>query len=79
MPRQRDSHAVVLGQALSAPAHSQLDLDLMTAVARIEQLAREGPDSCSGLILDRLITCDGPRLRRHVDPDFMQWADDASR
>jgi hypothetical protein len=38
-------------------------LDIETAILRIEQIGQEGSDTCGGLILDRLITCDAPRLR----------------
>lgn len=52
---------------------SALDIDLLTAVARIEQIDREGPDTCGGMILHRLITCDAPRLRRHLSDAARQW------
>lgn len=56
------------------PFSSGLALDLLTAIARIEQIGREGPDTCGGLILDRLVTCDAPRLRRHLPDDVLRWA-----
>lgn len=40
-----------------------LSLDLACVVARLDQLDREGTDSCGGLIFERLFTCDLPRLR----------------
>ena len=44
-----------------------IQLDLATAIARIEQIATlpEG-DSLREFLLDRLIRCDAPRLREHL-------------
>lgn len=53
---------------------TQLDLDLLSAVARIRQLQEEGVETCSGLILDRLITCDMPRLFSHISDEATAWA-----
>lgn len=53
---------------MTTPAGAEdfdLWLDVGSALARIEQLGREGADTAGGLVLDRLITCDGPRLREH--------------
>jgi hypothetical protein len=52
---------------------SELDLDLLSTVARIEQIDREGADTCGGLILHRLITCDAPRLYGHVSKAARDW------
>lgn len=57
------------------PGVSKLDIDLLCAVARIEQIAREGADSCGGIILDRLINCDAPRLRDHASEAARAWVE----
>lgn len=54
----------------------KIELDIASAVARIEQIAREGPDSCCGIILDRLITCDAPRLRRYLSIETLAILDE---
>lgn len=51
---------------------SELELDLMSTIARIEQLGREGPGSCGGLILHRLITCDARRLRGYLSEEAIE-------
>lgn len=55
---------------------TSLDVDLLVAVTRLEQIAKEGPDTYSGLILERLITCDAPRLRRHISDAALAWEAD---
>ena len=55
---------------------SELELDLLCALARLEQIRREGVDTCGGLILDRLLECDVPRLRRHLRPAAIAWAEE---
>lgn len=55
------------------PGVTGLDVDLLCAIARLEQIGREGADSCGGIILDRLVTCDAPRLRRHVSAAALEW------
>jgi hypothetical protein len=57
---------------------SELDLDLLTAIARIQQIEREGVDTCGGIILDRIFTCDAPRLRRHVSASALAWANEVA-
>lgn len=52
---------------------SDLDIDLLTAIVRIEQIEREGVETCGGVIVDRLISCDAPRLRRHVSRAALDW------
>lgn len=50
-----------------------LQLDLATIVVRLEQ-AREQLESSgqvSEWLLDRILTCDLPRLRRHLDPNTL--------
>ena len=53
------------------------DLDILSAVERLEQIRREGVDSCGGLLLDRLLTCDLPRLRALLPKPVRDWADRA--
>lgn len=50
-----------------------LQLDLLTVVARLEQVA----DELAGgsLTAQRLITCDLPRLREHLDAETLAWAE----
>lgn len=52
-----------------------LDLDLLTVIARIEQVNREGAGTAGGIVWERILTCDVPRLRGHIDPDALEWAD----
>jgi len=45
------------------------ELDLLTAILRIEQIADLNPDdTLRESLLDRLVTCDAPRLRRYLSP-----------
>ena len=50
---------------------SEHDLDIACAVLRIEQAAREG-EVMRELLLDRLVTCDAPRLRKHISPEALE-------
>lgn len=50
-----------------------LQLDLLTAVARMRQI-RDEPDS-SELILYRLLTCDLRRLESYLTPETLAWSD----
>lgn len=47
----------------------QLEIDIATAVMRIEQAGRE-PENADWLI-DRLVTCDAPRLRRYLSDEIL--------
>lgn len=47
-----------------------LQLDLATLVARLEQVQAEGGfDQADGIVVDRILTCDLPRLRSHLTPE----------
>lgn len=47
---------------------SRLQFDLVTAIQRMEQIREVSPDSpLGGHLVDRLIECDLPRLREHLD------------
>ena len=48
-------------------------LDLLSAVARLEQAARE--PGTQPFILDRLFTCDLPRLRQYLPPEALEELD----
>lgn len=57
---------------------TRLELDLITTVARICQIARqtlEDPLSVH-LFEDRLLTCDVPRLLGYLSPQARAWADE---
>lgn len=41
-------------------------IDLLTAVARMEQVYRETTPGSLGLVHERIFTCDLPRLRRYL-------------
>jgi hypothetical protein len=44
-----------------------LQLDLATIVGRLEQLESEGiHERVDSVVLDRILTCDLPRLREHL-------------
>jgi hypothetical protein len=46
-----------------------LQLDLATIVARLEQVKDEGGfEQANPIVVDRIITCDLPRLRWHLSP-----------
>ena len=47
-----------------------LQLDIATAVVRIEQAYAE--PEMREFLLHRLITCDAPRLRSHLDAEHLQ-------
>lgn len=49
------------------PEVDALQLDLATIVARLEQVQAEGGwDKACPIVLDRILTCDLPRLREHL-------------
>jgi len=56
---------------VSPDAPTGLQLDLLCAIARIEQVAGE-LESCS-TTAERLATCDAPRLRRYLTADTLAW------
>ena len=47
-------------------------LDMLGLILRLRQIRNEGGLIDSGVIADRVITCDLPRLERHLTPE--QWA-----
>jgi len=49
-----------------------LQLDLVCAIARIEQMA-ETDGAMQALLIDRLNTCDAPRLRSHLTAETLAW------
>ena len=55
---------------------SARDLDILTAVERIEQLGREIEEygDPSARLVDRLVTCDAPRLRALLPAPVVEWA-----
>jgi hypothetical protein len=58
---------------VSAP--SGLQLDLLTAIVRIEQAHRD-PDMAE-FLLHRLATCDVRRLRTYLSPETLAWEENA--
>jgi hypothetical protein len=49
-----------------------LQLDLATLVARLEQVEAEGGfESADSVVVDRILTCDLPRLREHLTPEAL--------
>jgi hypothetical protein len=56
-----------------------LQLDLTSAVARLQQIEQEGGFYGEGglveLLAERLLTCDLPRLRGHIDDETLRWCD----
>lgn len=54
-----------------------LQVDLATAVARLRQIRGDGYDNGHWL-LDRVITCDLPRLERHLSAEARAAVDVAS-
>lgn len=56
----------------TAPAG--LQLDLLTLVARLEQIRDEGGWEANGVVADRLLTCDLPRMRAHLTSETLAWA-----
>ncbi len=55
-----------------------LQLDLLAAVARLQQISDEGGfygDGPVGLFAVRLLTCDLPRLRAYLTPETLAWAE----
>jgi hypothetical protein len=55
-----------------------LQLDLLCALVRIQQLHEElseteGSNAGDNLLWDRIVTCDGPRLYRYLEPATIAW------
>lgn len=48
-----------------------LQVDLATVVARLEQIDHEGWLTSGGVVAERLLTCDLPRLRTHLTPEAL--------
>ena len=51
---------------------TELELDLATVVARLDQLKREGHVYGEWYLLDRMLDCDLPRLARHLTPEVIE-------
>lgn len=47
----------------------QVQIDMATAVVRMEQAWAERDTALGAVLLMRLATCDAPRLRRHLTPE----------
>lgn len=67
-------------RAGTAPAG--LQLDLLTALVRIQQLHEqltetEGSNAADNLLWDRIVTCDGSRLYRYLEPATLKWLEQA--
>lgn len=52
-----------------------LQLDLLSVIARIRQLREEGWFESSHFIWHRIETCDLPRLEGHLTPEVAKWAE----
>jgi len=66
-------------QSFLEPLRVRQDLqrDLTSALARIERaLALPEGDALRCHLLDRLLTCDAPRLRSHLTPDWLARLDE---
>lgn len=60
------------------PAQDQIDI--LTAVARLEQIGEQRDDEVMvDLLLDRLVTCDAPRLRALLTAETLEWEREAMR
>jgi hypothetical protein len=64
------------------PALAGLQLDLLTAILRLEQIGAElgkhttaGQDLAEYLLTERVIKCDVPRLRTYLEPDALAFED----
>ncbi|MFL6112311.1 MAG: hypothetical protein ACJ786_13290 [Catenulispora sp.] len=55
---------------------SQLELDLATVVARLQQLRDEHGEDMQAFLVHRLTTSDLPRLRGHLSPELAAWIDE---
>jgi hypothetical protein len=57
----------------------RLPVDLMAAVLRIEQATDPScPAELRAVLLQRLRTCDAPRLRRHIPAWLQEVADEVA-
>jgi len=52
-----------------------LQLDLLTVIVRLEQLRDEEAPNGLPFIAERIISCDLPRLRGHLTPETLAWAE----
>lgn len=53
-----------------------LQLDLTTLVGRLQQVQDEGGwEHACPIVLDRILTCDLPRLREHLTPEAVALLD----
>jgi hypothetical protein len=55
---------------------SKLQLDVATLVARLQQLRDEHGEDMRDFLVHRLTTCDLPRLRGYLQPEFIAMLDD---
>jgi hypothetical protein len=56
-------------------AQEELQLDLFCVVSRLSQLRDERGSVLAELLIDRLLSCDLPRLERHITPETATWAE----
>lgn len=84
--RQLNKMTAKLGEQLTAinaetaaiNARADCVLDIASTVARLEQIESEGYDDGHWL-LDRLVTCDLPRLRGHLTPEALEALAEAKK
>lgn len=50
-----------------------LQLDLATLLVRLAQIAEDPDGTLAPLLLDRVLTCDLPRLRGYLTPDTLAF------
>lgn len=50
-----------------------LQADLLTAVARLEQIRDAGGFDAAPYVAERLLTCDLPRLTEHLTAETVAW------
>jgi hypothetical protein len=52
-----------------------LQADLLVVVQRLNQIELAGGfDQASPVVVERVLTCDLPRLRAHLTPETLLWA-----
>lgn len=66
-----------MGETENGP--TGLQLDLLTVVARLEQIRDEGPGVLADHLLDRVLTCDLPRLRGYLTEETLRWGENTPR
>ncbi|MDB5910931.1 MAG: hypothetical protein JWP34_5045 [Massilia sp.] len=64
--------AADVAQAAEPGAPEGLQLDLLCAVVRMEQMRDQGIEH-NGVVFDRLLTCDARRLRGYLTPETLAW------